>query len=134
MLKLLLIIVVLLGFAWAYPPTRTKMAHAAAPAIEKLGPVGKVIAKPVQRYTADNEVAFILDFIEMEKQSARDLPDDRTFMAWMKRKRVQLKNGGNDPWGKPYFLERTRGTITVGSFGPDREKSTADDIRKSIPF
>jgi hypothetical protein len=134
MFKGLLIIVVLLGFAWAYPPTRAKMANAAAPAVEKLGPVGQAMAKPVQKYSADNEIAFILDYIEIEKLSGRELPDDRTFMAWMKRKRVQLKRGGDDPWGKPYFPERKRGTITVGSSGPDREKSTADDIRKSIPF
>lgn len=134
MVKPFLVVVVLLGFAWGYPPTRAHMLYRAQPALEKLGPVGDRIILPVQRYSTKQELDFILDQISLARTEGKETPDAKTFQSWLSR-RVLTKNRGKDPWGHSYYLVRpSTGTITVGSVGPDGELGTADDLRMTMPF
>lgn len=133
MWKKLLVLAVLLGFAWSYPPTRGVMSNALAPVLTKLGPVGRRAAEPTRRYDARNEVDFIADQIEMERTEGRAVPNPRNFQQWL-RQHVTTRRDGVDPWGKPYYLARTGMTHTVGSEGADGERDTADDIRAPLPF
>jgi len=131
MLKMLVILVILMGFGWAYPPTRARMVVAARPALERMGPVGDKVLMPVQRYSTRQEVKFILDQISLAKTEGKELPEDQTFQRWMS-KRLLTKNNGKDPWGHPYYLIRVGGQVTVGSVGQDGRRGTGDDIRESF--
>jgi hypothetical protein len=133
MFKTLFILVVLMGFAWGYPPTRARMVLGLQPVLERLGPVGDAIVTPVERYSARQEVAFIVEQIRMHKNEGRELPDEKTFQRWID-KRLSTKNRGRDPWNQPYYLLKVSGQVTVGSVGEDGARGTADDIRKTVPF
>jgi len=134
MWKALLFVMVGLGFAWGYPPTRAHLVYRSQPALEKLGPVGDRIILPVQRYSTKQELDFILNQISLARTEGKEVPDAKTFQRWLS-KRVLTKNQGKDPWGHPYFLLRpTGGTLTAGSVGPDGKSGTADDLRMTMPF
>ena len=133
MWKNALIGVVLLGFAWSYPPTRRPMTNALAPALERLGPAGHWVLEPTRRYDARNEVEFIVEQVQIARTEGRPVPNARTFQEWL-RQRVTTKREGKDPWGEPYYLVHVSNTLSVGSTGSDRAPNTGDDIRKTIPF
>ncbi len=133
MLKTMLIVLIILGAAWAYQPSRERMLHAMHPVLVKLGPVGERIAAPAKRYQARSEIDFLIDQLELERDEARTLPDPRTFPQWIARKKTSDRDA-NDPWGTPYYmLMSDGGARTIGSAGEDRQRGTADDIRKTFP-
>jgi hypothetical protein len=131
MWKKLLVVAVLLGFAWSLPPSRRWITNALAPALVKLGPVGERLVEPTRRYDARNEVDFIVDIMEMNRTEGRAMPTARTFEKWLQQK-VTTRRNGIDPWGKSYYLMRLGKTTTIGSEGPDGERSTADDIQAAL--
>lgn len=133
MLKVVLVVLVLLGAAWGYPPTRTQMAHALLPVAERLGPAGEYVSRPVRRYNARTEISFVLDQIAMARTEGRPTPTGRSFQEWLKA-RVKTKNNGKDIWGNEYYLTVDGTTFTVGSVGPDGERNSPDDITKSKTF
>ena len=133
MWKKLLLVLVLVGFAWSYPPTRRSMTNALAPALSKLGPVGDRIVEPTRHYDARNEVDFIASQIEMHRTEGRALPNPRTFEKWVKE-RVSTRRQGIDPWGRSYYLVRANSRTIIGSDGADRQRGTDDDVRKTLPF
>lgn len=131
MFKTLGILVILTGFAWAYPPTRARMLLAAKPALVRMGPVGDKVLTPIQRYQTRQELKFILDQISLSKTEGRELPEAQTFQRWISQ-RLLTKNNGKDTWGHPYYLIRVGGQVTVGSVGQDGRRGTGDDIRESM--
>ncbi|MGD8276717.1 MAG: type II secretion system protein GspG [Gemmatimonadota bacterium] len=132
-MKTAIVILVLLGFAWGYPPTRARMVLGLQPVLHKLGPVGEMIVTPVERYSAKNEVNFILDQLQLTRTEGREIPDERTFTTWV-NKRLMTKNRGMDPWNQPYFMLKLANSLTVGSIGEDGVRGSEDDIKKTIPF
>ncbi|HUF69937.1 MAG TPA: type II secretion system protein GspG [Longimicrobiales bacterium] len=131
MIKNILIAIVLLGFAWAWEPTRVRMVLAARPALERMGPLGDWAVTPIQRYNTQTEISFITDQIIQSKTEGREVPNARTLQSWLQA-RVVTKNRGRDPWGHPYYLIQVGTVLTVGSVGEDGERGTDDDIKKSI--
>ena len=130
-MKALLLVIIVLGAAWAYPPSRERIAHAATPVLELLGPVGERLLAPAKRYQARSELDFLVNQMKMDRDEAKPLPDARTFPQWIKRKRP---SGGDemDPWGTPYFLVPVSYGLSVVSAGPDRTRGTEDDISKAL--
>lgn len=133
MIKPILVMLVVFGFLMGTPSTRSRIVSAAEPAMEKLGPVGRVVMRPFQGFTANTEVKFIGEQIKLARELGRDLPTERTFQDWV-RMRAKTRNDGKDPWGAPYFLTRGQQTMTVGSAGPDGKAKTADDITYTVPY
>jgi hypothetical protein len=133
MAKNIFFAIVLLGFAWAWEPTRVRIIIAAKPVLELMGPVGEIAMTPIERYSTQTELSFIADQIMLARTEGRETPDMRTFPRWMKE-RVVTKNQGKDPWNHPYYLVRVGTMLTVGSVGEDGQRGTEDDIKKSIPF
>ena len=131
MIKAILGALVLLGFAWGYPPTRARMIRGIEPVAEALGPAGDLVALPIQRYNAQTEINFVVDQIRMHKNEGREIPDERTFQKWL-GERVKTKNRGRDPWNRPYFLLKVSGQVTVGSVGEDGARGTEDDLKKTL--
>ena len=134
MVKLVLVVLVVIGFLTAHAPTRTRIGAAAAPALEKLGPAGAFMLRPIHRWTAKSETDFILDQIELAKAMGRETPSDNRLQDWLKLRRVRTRADGKDPWGAEYYVVRDRTSFTVGSPGPDGEKNTPDDIRSTGSF
>jgi hypothetical protein len=134
MFKKMVVLIVLLGFAWSYPPLRAKVAHAASPALELLGPVGYRMQQPMRKYQAETDVKFLVDQLQMARTEGRSLPSPGTsFNEWM-LKRKGAGDRGRDPWGNHYWLLRSESAYTVVSSGPDGEKNTPDDIRRTGIF
>lgn len=133
MVKMVLVVAVILGAAWSYGPTRQKMTNALVPVAERLGPVGELVLTPIRNYATQTEIEFIADQIEMHRTEGREVPNEKTFQSWMK-KRVKTRYDGRDAWGTPYFLLRREPQWTVGSAGRDGERGTADDIREPVVF
>ncbi len=132
-MKTALVMLVLLGFAWGYPPTRARMVIGLRPVLHKLGPVGDRIVTPVERYSARNEVKFILEQLQLTRTEGREIPDEGTFLKWV-NKRLLTKNHGMDPWNQPYYMLKVSGKMTIGSIGEDGVRGSADDIKETIPF
>lgn len=133
MVKNLFFAIVLLGFAWAWEPTRVRMMIAAKPVLELMGPFGEKAMTPIERYSTQTEISFIADQITLARTEGREVPDTRSFERWM-QKRVVTKNQGRDPWNHPYYLVQGESMLTIGSVGEDGKRGTDDDIKKSIPF
>ena len=132
MFRTVVVLLIVLGAAWAYPPSRERISHAAAPVLEKLGPTGEWLLGPAKRYQARSELDFLIDQMRMDRNEAKPLPDVRTFPKWIERKRP---SGGDekDPWGTPYFLVTASQGLSIVSAGPDRRRGTEDDISASMP-
>ena len=134
MVKLVLVVLVAIGFMSAHAPTRSRIGAAAAPVLEKLGPAGEFALRPVHRWTAKSETEFILDQIELAKAMGRETPTESRLQEWLKLRRIRTRYNGKDPWGSEYYLIRARTSFTVGSPGPDAERNTPDDIRSTGSF
>lgn len=133
MFKKIVLTLILLGFAWAWEPTRVRMILAARPVLERMGPFGERAITPIVRYNTKTELTFIADQIQMAKTEGKETPDANSFQMWM-QKHIKTKNHGKDPWDQKYFLIQLGSTLTVGSVGEDGERGTDDDIKASIPF
>jgi hypothetical protein len=134
MWKKIIVLLVIMGFAWSYPPFRAKAMTAMSPAFATLGPVGHRLSEPTRVWKAENDIKFITQQLQLDKTEGKRLPPSaREFEAWLK-KRPSAGDHGNDPWGQTYWLTPGTGTITVGSNGPDGKKTTKDDVIKTISF
>ncbi len=132
-MKRLIVILILIGFAWSVPAGRERIRSALQPVGERLGPVLDWALNPTRRAGVKRELDFILRAIENERQMGRPLPDQNAFPAWV-GSNVDALNDGLDPWGQPYYLELARTTFTVVSAGPDRMRGTGDDVKASRNF
>jgi hypothetical protein len=133
-MKYLLVILIVLGFAWTIPSARVRIQEALEPLGAALRPAVDWALNPTRRAGAAREAQFILREIENQRQMGRGYPAPGGFQDWV-RTTVESVDDGLDPWGEPYYLEMTRQHVIVGSAGPDRAIGTADDIRdaQSIP-
>ncbi|HEU5208130.1 MAG TPA: hypothetical protein VFU06_01860 [Longimicrobiales bacterium] len=132
-MKWLLVILIVLGFAWSVPAGRERIRDVLQPVGEQLEPVLNWALDPMRRAGARRELDFILRAIENERQMGRPFPNPATFHEWVGSS-VDALNDGLDPWGQPYTLEVSRQTATVVSAGPDRTRGTADDVKASRSF
>ena len=130
MFKKIVIGVVLLGFAWSVPEVRARTATAVAPALGVLGPVGDRMQEPMRDYQADTDLKFLADQLEIDQTYGRPLPSaGPAFTEWM-LKRKGAGDRGKDPWGNLYWMDRSGGSIQLGSNGRDGTRGTADDRTK----
>ena len=131
MFKAILIVAVVLGFAWSFPPTRGPLERITAPIARRAMPVVDGVLNPIRRNGAKRETTNLLRVIAQDFEAGRPLPDVRGFHQWVRRK---TSGDGLDPWGSPYYMRRNRGTLSIGSAGPDKTPMTADDVRTTVPM
>ena len=133
-MKVLLVVLIVVGFAWTIPSARARIVDVLEPVGAALRPAVDWALNPTRRAGAAREAQFILREIENQRQMGRGYPSPRGFYDWV-RANVESVEDGVDPWGEPYYLEMTRQHVIVGSPGPDRALGTEDDIRdaKSLP-
>lgn len=132
-MKKLVILVVLLAAIFAWAPAREQVSAKSLPLLQKLGPVGAWLAKPARRFSAANDLAFFGRLITTAQTEGREVPTDRNFEQWLRRRAPQ--EDGLDPWGNAYWLRRVRsGGWELGSNGPDGQRDTPDDIIERLSF
>jgi hypothetical protein len=129
-MKKVIIVVLALAIIWAIPPIRNRLGLVALPLLEKLGPVGEKMANPVRGFRAKNELAFFLRILHDDHTEGRQLPDERAFLQWVRRRMPE--ESGIDPWGNSYWLRRSGRTYTAGSNGPDGARDTGDDLTQAL--
>lgn len=132
-MKALLIIVLLIGAAFGIPQIRNRIAGPLDPLLSRLGPIGEAVQTPTRRWQANQEMTFILRRITEDRNLRKPLPSPHNFQRWLIANVRGVKNGGNDPWGQPYYYILTRTTMTIGSQGQDMQRDTEDDLRLSAP-
>jgi hypothetical protein len=126
------VVVVILALLWAVPGFRGNVAASALPALERLGPVGLYVAKPMRNAAAKVRTTSILRLMASEYNEGKGIPEERDFPRWIQ---ARFPDGNHlDPWGNPYWFQRGRSLLMVGSSGADGRKGTADDVKHSIPF
>jgi hypothetical protein len=121
----LFVVLVALGLAWSLPEVRVRTWD---PVLERMGPVGEWVSGPFRRAGARSDADRLLRTLIADHQQGHALPEPRRFSQWAAR-RYSEGSMEFDPWGTPYFLERSGNRLTVGSAGPDRQRGTVDDIR-----
>jgi hypothetical protein len=133
-MKVVLLIVLLIGAAFAVPSIRNRLAGPLDPVLAKLGPVGEKIRTPALRFNAHNEIQAIIGRLNEDKLQGRSVPAPNQFQRWVRDKMRGNIQDGKDPWGQPYYLIRARSQAIVGSAGQDMHAGTPDDIRITTPL
>ena len=130
-MKVLLLIVLIVGAAFAVPSIRHRIAGPLDPVLGKLGPVGEKLRTPARRFKAHNEIQAIIGRMNEDKLMGRSLPTPVQVHKWVRDKMRGGIEDGLDPWGQQYYYSRSRSAATVGSMGQDMQRDTPDDIRIS---
>lgn len=128
MLKVIGIVILALGAGFGIPSVRAKLVPVFAPITNKFGGVGDKMGEPAKKWAAKNEANVLLRKLAEEQTRGKPMPTPTEFTTWVKANTKAGKKG-MDPWGRPYYLIKTGGSVTVGSPGPDQTRNTPDDIR-----
>lgn len=121
-MKRLALLVVLGVLVWYYfPDSRMMLLDFAEP-----------VLVPLQRWSAEEEMAQVArNAVEHERLTGR-LPAGEDWLGWLEY-RYSSPELRSDPWGSVYQLEVLPDSVAVISFGPDRIRATADDVRVTAP-
>lgn len=111
--KIILLVIVVLGIGMAIPGTRATMLDKAAPVLD--GFKAKLVPARLEA---------MADQLEVRVGRGEGFPP--SWESWLKR---DFSGVPEDPWGKLYYLQQSRGSFTVGSAGPDGRENTTDDIK-----
>jgi hypothetical protein len=125
-------LVIILAFIWAIPSLRGRFSAAAVPVLERLGPVGDFAINPLRRHAAKSKATHLHRVLSSDRDIGRAPPDERDFHVWV-QSRIPGEDG-LDPWGNPYWVRRSIGSMTVGSNGADGRRGNDDDVVFTAPF
>lgn len=118
--KLFMLCLIVFAVAMAIPSTRAQFtATAITPVMDRIG------TRLVPR-----RLDAMADQLDVRLSRAEQLPNGN-FGAWVRR---DYTGPETDPWGNPWYLQVGRRDYTVGSFGPDGEMGTPDDIIERRPL
>ena len=113
-----LILLVLLGIvaAFYFPDSRAMLLEKGAPVID-----------PILGMQTSSEMDKIAnDLMAYRRENFGRLPGRRQFPTWIED---QYSGGGSrDAWGSAYEYQLRRRDFELRSYGPDRIRSTEDDI------
>lgn|GEM_PF-1907522 len=133
MFKFILVLIFLIGTVTTVAPVRNRVVPALEPLLVRLGPVGETIITPVKKWQAQTGATSALRELAQNRTQGREMPNVRTFSSWLQRA-MRNDSAAFDPWGNRYYLKTTRGTVSVGSPGPDGVKDTPDDVVVTVPW
>jgi hypothetical protein len=118
-------VLVALGLAWSLPRVRQ---HTWEPALVRLGPVGDWALGPSRNTGAHINADHLLRTLIADQKLGHVMPEPGRFPEWAAGRFGDPKTA-LDPWGTPFYLERSGRRLTVGSAGADRARGTPDDVR-----
>lgn len=81
---------------------------------------------PVYDWSANSRVAELARAVAAERAAGRAIPTDGSLEFL--RGRYPAEGALLDPWGTPFYLQRSGYEWRVGSAGPDKSAHTSDDI------
>jgi hypothetical protein len=84
---------------------------------------------PFYEWSTRNRVDELKDLVKRQDQLGKTVPAPRDFGKFIERE--DFHKDASDPWGQPYYLQRTRAGFRVGSPGKDMQRGTGDDILSS---
>ena len=126
--KLVLLGLVVVGFALTVPSARAGIGRALAPVGRMLaGPIAR-LKEPFESWTAQNDAKHLVAGLSYRERRGRRLPTGRNFERYV-LERLNPKREGLDPWGNAWSLEVQSDSIVVWSPGRDSIPETEDDIR-----
>jgi len=118
----LLLLVILAVVTWLYfPETRAMVMDVAEP-----------VVLPVMRWSMEDEMATVGRNAVDHERLTGELPGGAGWLQWLEYRYVS-DDARTDPWGSVYQLEASKDSVWTVSYGPDRTRGTADDIRVSTP-
>jgi hypothetical protein len=133
--KLFFWLLILAGFSATVPPVRSRVAPRVAPLWDRVaaevGPALRRGLAPLKSWQAQQEMRVIGRELRQRGLSLHPLPQPREFVRFMDRARY-IPRGSKDPWGTAYTLTVTRDSIIIGSYGPDLQRGTEDDLRLAV--
>ena len=91
-------------------------------------PYAHFVLDPVYEWSAHSQVKEIARLVQTDAATGREVPNERTFTAFLEHEYPDDEHPDQDPWGTPYFLRRDGESLVIGSAGRDREPDTGDDI------
>lgn len=111
--KLFMLLLAALAVGMAIPSTRAQIQATA------ITPVHDAIANRL----APGRLEAMADQLDVRLGRAEGLPQN--FEGWLRR---DYSGPELDPWDRPWFVQASRRSYTVGSMGPDGQQGTEDDI------
>ena len=115
-----IILLIVLGFVAAlyFPDSRQAMIEIADPVIQ-----------PVLVWSAEREMARLSQGVRLQAREDFTLPTNRTWNAWLTEN--FSGDATTDPWGTLYAYQAWADSFAIRSDGPDGERDTEDDLRRS---
>jgi hypothetical protein len=115
-----LILLIIFGFVAAlyFPDSRQVMIETADPVIQ-----------PVLVWSAEREIERLSQGVRLEAREEYTIPTNRNWNAWLTEN--FSGDATTDPWGELYSYQAWADSFAVGSDGPDGQKDTEDDLRRS---
>jgi len=118
----LLLLLVLALLTWLYfPETRALLMDVAEPAV-----------LPVMRWSMEEEMETVARNAVDHERLTGELPEGSAWLGWLQYRYVS-DDARTDPWGSVYQLEVSKDSVWTLSYGPDRLRGTADDLRTAVP-
>jgi hypothetical protein len=94
-------------------------------------PLLQPLLDPAFRMSTRNELTVMARQLRRRNETGQPLPDPRTFQKFLTDTNLSGR-GGQDPWGRDYYLAIQRDSVLVGSAGPDGVRGTADDLTEGF--
>lgn len=115
-----LILMIIFGFVAAlyFPDSRQMMIDKAMPVIS-----------PVLVWSAEREMEEITLAVRRYQRTTYKIPTRRQWIPWLEEH--FFGDGALDPWGSMYSYQAWADSFAIQSFGPDKQRGTADDLRIS---
>jgi hypothetical protein len=121
MFKLILILLVALGFGLSQPRSRAVILDVASPVID-----------PIYGFITNRQLKQVIEDLEDFEERTGNLPygGSGEFESWLRREYRDVKRR-SDAWGNPFELVLEISVFTVTSAGPDEVFETEDDLAAS---
>lgn len=121
-MRRLVLLTVLAIVVWYYfPETRAILLDATEP-----------LVSPIVRWGIEDEMAQLARNVVDHERLTGQLPKVSAWLDWL-HYRYSTDEARTDPWGSVYQLAVTKDSVWILSFGPDRTRSTDDDLSVSAP-
>lgn len=121
MSRLVLLTVLAIAVWYYFPETRAIMLDTAEP-----------LVSPIVRWGIEDEMSQVARNVVDHERLTGQLPGGAAWLEWLAY-RYSTDEARTDPWGSVYQLSVGKDSIWVLSYGPDRTRSTDDDISVSAP-
>jgi hypothetical protein len=127
MFKIILIILVIAAIIMSVPALKSRAKVALVPVENKMAPHMTFATDPMKKMRASDKESEILGLLKQDHISGHKTPEPEEFPQWLKDSKIDP-----DGWGNIYYMFQRNDSMFIGSNGPDRVRSTPDDILQGM--